>query len=69
MDTADEIGQLAQSFNQMLDSLNSASSKLKESQSQLIQSEKMGALGLMTAGIAHELNNPMMGILIISSIV
>jgi PAS domain S-box-containing protein len=37
--------------------------QLKDSQAQLIHAEKMGALGTMTAGIAHELNNPMMGIL------
>ncbi len=38
--------------------MNQTIDKLKETQGQLVHSEKMASLGQLTAGIAHEINNP-----------
>lgn len=52
----DDIGMLAKSFNTM-------TMKLSEARLQLFQSDKMASLGRLAAGIAHEINNPLTGVL------
>ena len=52
-----ELGLLAQSFNRM-------AKELKEKQQQVLRQEKLASLGQMAAGIVHEINNPLSGILV-----
>jgi two-component system NtrC family sensor kinase len=82
----DELGIFAQSFNQMTQDLKRAKASLtqwgcrleqmvcertkdlQETQQQLIRSEKLASLGKLSAGIAHEINNPLTGILNLSQL-
>ena len=50
-----ETGRLAQAFNIMAD-------QIEQHQRQLVQVEKLAAIGRLSSGIAHEINNPLMGV-------
>lgn len=81
----DELGELAEAFNDMTQKLKKAreelqewaatleakveerTNRIKEMQSELIRSEKLASLGELVAGIAHEINNPLTGILMFAS--
>lgn len=58
-DSGDEVGQLTAAFKRML-------TELREKQyleQQIVASDRLAALGRLSAGIAHEINNPLGGML------
>ena len=67
--SSDEIGQLAGHLDRLLDTVDAhtreldakveqRTRELAEAQQQLVRSEKLAAIGQLTASIAHEVNNP-----------
>lgn len=51
-ETHDETQQVLQAFNRMV-------TELERRQDQLVQTKKLASLGILTSGIAHQLNNPL----------
>jgi two-component system NtrC family sensor kinase len=76
----DEFGRLSKAFNAMADQIadwsrtlrdrvDERTRDLKETQEMLVESKKQAALATMGAGIAHEINNPLTGVLSMVQIV
>jgi len=58
-DYQDELGRLYHAYNRTLQELRGKA----EIERQMIHSERLAAIGKLTAGIAHEINNPLLGML------
>ena len=56
-----ELGELAGAFNEMTRTLS-------ETQRQLAQADKLASVGRLAAGVAHEINNPLTGVLSYASL-
>ena len=68
--SGDECGELASVFNRMTENLKRSREeleqtvdRLKTTQAQLVQSEKLSGIGEFVAGVAHELNNPLTSVM------
>jgi two-component system NtrC family sensor kinase len=61
--SSDELGELADTFNAMAAALKERDEQLKEfTTSRIMESERLALIGQLSANVAHELNNPLQGI-------
>lgn len=59
----DEVGELGRAFNVMAAALKARDEQLKEfARKSVMESERLAVVGQLAADVAHELNNPMQGI-------
>jgi signal transduction histidine kinase len=62
----DELAEIVDSSNRLLDKIESSNQLIEKQTASLVNAEKHRTLGEMSAGIAHEINNPLMIIMIMA---
>ncbi|MDR3569945.1 MAG: ATP-binding protein [Syntrophobacteraceae bacterium] len=65
----DEIADLAHSFNSMVVSLKRAEAENRQLSRRVVHNAKMASMGKLAASVAHEINNPLSGILAYSRLI
>lgn len=65
----DEIGQAGKAFNYLAESLDRTEKERETAVRAACQSERLAALGQLAAGIGHEINNPLMNMMSLASLV
>ncbi len=58
----DELALLGEKFNTMIERIKKANEELRNAHEKLVQSEKLASVGILAAGVAHEINNPLGGL-------
>lgn len=59
VESTDEIGSLADSFNQMASARQHGEADLKAAQDEIVRTEKLAVIGQWSGGVAHDLRNPL----------